>query len=48
MVALNVTIPWLVVKGYAQQEGSGFIESFSPVEKLVTIKMLLAITAIKG
>ena len=38
---------FLVAKGYIQQEGVEFTETFSPVAKLNSVKLMLAIAAIK-
>ena len=35
----------LVAKGYNQREEIDFIDTFSPVDKLVTVKVLLALSA---
>lgn len=37
----------MVAKGYSQQKGLDYQETFSPVVKMVTIRCVLAITATK-
>ena len=38
----------LVAKGFTQKEGLDYLETFSPVAKLVSVKCLLAIAAMQG
>ncbi|RVW48893.1 hypothetical protein CK203_091187 [Vitis vinifera] len=38
----------LVTKGYIEQEGSDYLETFSPIAKVVTVKVLLVLAAIHG
>ena len=38
----------LVAKGFTQKEGVDYFETFSPVAKMVSVKVLLAVATIKG
>ena len=38
----------LVAKGFTQKEGLDYIDTFSPVAKMVSVKCVLAVAAVKG
>jgi hypothetical protein len=39
---------WLMAKGYTQKEGGDFFDTYSPVARMTTIRMLLSLAASYG
>jgi hypothetical protein len=39
---------WLVAKGYTEKEGEDFFDTYSPVARMVTIRVLLSVAALYG
>ena len=38
----------LVAKGFTQKEGLDYIETFTPVSKMVLVECVLAVATVKG
>ena len=38
----------LVAKGFTQKEGLDYIDTFSPIAKMVSVKIVLSIATVKG